>query len=135
MPRRSTPAPHHTTRRDAARRAGALALLVATSACRTWRAEPVPAGATPGRAVAAHVRATRADGTWLELREARVDRDTLRGVRWSADGLTPATPTAIPLDSVRRLEARRVSTKRTVWLGVGLMSAVFLGLPFGASDS
>ncbi len=59
----------------------------------------------------------------------RVAGDTLRGERRSAgDGDGPRAAVAVPLDSLRRLETRRVSIARTVGLYFGVMGVVFLGM-------
>jgi hypothetical protein len=113
-------------RRRAASRTSLL-LVLALAACRTWRAAPLPVAGAPDRAVRGHLRATRADGSRVELARARVARDTLRGEprRAGDDGARP--PVAVPLDSLRRLETRRVSVARTLGLYFGVMGAVFLG--------
>lgn len=112
-------------RRAALRRAPLLVALVV--GCRSWRAEALPAPGSPPRAVRGPVRATRVDGTRVELTGARIAGDTLRGERRTAHGLdAPGAAVTIPLDSVRGLERRRVSIARTVGLYFGVMGAVFL---------
>lgn len=112
-------------RRAALRRATLLVPLVV--GCRSWRVEPLPAPGSPPQAIRGPVRATRADGTRVELTRARIVGDTLRGERRAADGRdAPGTAIAIPLDSVHGLERRRVSIARTVGLYFAVMGAIFL---------
>ena len=99
-----------------------LPLLVA---CRTWRAEPLPLGRAPDRAVRGHFRATRADGTRVELTRVRIEGDTLRGELRASEGEAQRTPVAIPVDSVRGIERRRVSVARSVGLYFGVMGVFF----------
>lgn len=115
-------------RRLAGRYAVLLLLGAAPAGCRTWRAEPLPAAGAPARVVQGRVRATRADGSRVELVGARVGGDTLRGARGG-------TEVAVPLDSVRRLEARRVSALRTGALvgGVLLTFAAAIAAAFAAA--
>ena len=119
VPARRAPRPRIVSR-------WALLLLPLTVACRTWRAEPLPVGGAPARAVRGHVRASRADGTRVELTRVRIARDTLRGEpRASGTGEAQRTPVVIPVDSLRGLERRRVSIERTVGLYFGVMGAFF----------
>jgi hypothetical protein len=75
------------------------------------------------------VRATRTDGSRVELARVRVAADTLRGERRAAGrGDAARVAVAVPLDSLRRLETRRVSIARTVGLYFGVMGVVFLGM-------
>jgi hypothetical protein len=112
-------------RSNALRRAPLLVAFLA--GCRSWRAEPLPAAGAPARAVGGHLRVTRADGARVELTRTRIAGDSLRGERRTPDGGDAArTVVTIPLDSVYRLERRRVSIGRTVGLYFGVMGAIFL---------
>jgi hypothetical protein len=96
-----------------------LVLLLWLAGCHTWaratsRPAPAPSGAIEGRA-----RATRADGSVLYLVGARVDGDTLRGQIDAAPGERGPRAVAVPVDSVRRLDVRRLSVGRTAALGGG----------------
>jgi hypothetical protein len=98
-----------------------LVLLLWLPGCHTWARHDVAPGTAPGGAVVqGRVRATRADGSVLDLVRARVDRDTLRGELYAAPRQRPSA-VAVPLDSVRRLDARRFSVRRSAALGVGLV--------------
>jgi hypothetical protein len=119
------PMPCSRARRRCAGRAAALVLLAVPGACRTWRTEPLPTAGAPARSVAARVRATRADGSRVELARARVAGDTLRGERRENGPSGRPSPVAVPLDSLRALEARRVSWPRTGALVVGALLAWF----------
>jgi hypothetical protein len=120
---------------SAAMRAAPLLLWIAlTPACRTWRPEPLPASPTAERVIRHRVRATRADGRRLELTRVRVARDTLRGELRAADG-GPGAVVAVPVDSLRRLETRRVNVARTVGLYFGVMGVVFLGMTAAESST
>ena len=119
-------APARRAPRRTASRWAPLILLPLTVACRTWQAEPLPVGGAPDRAVRGHVRATRADGTRVELTRARIAGDTLRGERRASGGEAQRTPVVIPVDSLRGLARRRVSIARTVGLYFGVMGAVFV---------
>lgn len=120
------PIPHSLVRRRAGSRRTTLLLVALSAACRTWRAEPLPVAGAPARAIPSRVRATRADGSQVELARARIAGDTLRGERWEIDRSGRPAAVAVPLDSVRRLEARRVSVARTAAVGVaGAMVLVF----------
>jgi hypothetical protein len=118
--------------RRSARSALALSLagtVAGLPACRTWRAEPLPravAGApAPERIVRGPVRATRLDGRRVELAEARVANDTLRGPLRARAAPGGVATVAVPLDSVHALEARRFSPVRTAGLVGGILAAWF----------
>ena len=130
--------PSPLVHRGAARRA-ALRLVPLLAAlvlgCRSWRAEPLPPPGAPAQDVRGPIRATRTDGTRVELTRVRIAGDTLRGERRTADGGdVSGAPVAIPLDSVRGLERRRVSIARTVGLYFGVMGAVFLVMSAAEAD-
>ncbi len=102
-----------------ARRRAALLLLTSGAGCRTWQPVPLPPAGAP--APLARVRVTRADDRQVEVLRASVRGDTLYGER--RDGASPGrgAAAAVPLDSVRRLEARRVSGARTGALAAGVL--------------
>jgi hypothetical protein len=99
-------------------------LLALAVGCRTWVHEPLRVAGAPTWAVRGHVRATRTDGTRVELTQVRIAGDTLRGALRTA-GEGQGQPVAIPVDSVRDLERRRFSIGRTVGLYFGVMGAFF----------
>jgi|GEM_PF-2620474 hypothetical protein len=122
---------HGLTRRSA-RSALALSLagtVAGISACRTWRVEPLPrsvgGGSAPERTIRGPVRATRLDGWRVELTEARVANDTLRGPARARAADSGAVAVAVPLDSVRALHSRRFSAGRTAGLVGGILAAWF----------
>lgn len=104
-----------------------LVFLAPAAACQAWRAEPLRATGAP----AEHARLTRLDGRVDELLDARVERDTVRGDRLGHRGREDAV--AVPLDSVRRFEVRRVSGPRTLGLAAGV-AAAYLGFAYWFSD-
>lgn len=112
-----------------------LVLLALSAACRTWRTEALPVRGAPDRAIGGHVRATRADGIQVELNRVRVTGDTLRGEPRRGEAGEHGSETAIPLDALRRLEVRRVSAARTVWLGVGVLAGVFLAMSAAEAEA
>jgi hypothetical protein len=67
------------------------------------------------------VRATRPDGSRGELAEAHLEGDTLRGQLYEIPRGRGPVAVAVPLDSVRRLEARRFSGARTGALAGGVV--------------
>lgn len=108
--------------RGAADRRAALPLLMLVAGCRTWQPVPPPPAGTPTRPT--RVRVLRTDGSRLEVVRAYVRGDTLYGKR--RDGLAPGgrAVAAVPVDSIRRLEALRVSGARTGALAGGLLLGV-----------
>jgi hypothetical protein len=110
-----------------------LLLLLCLSSCHSWVRQDFAPGAAPARAVGDHVRATRADGSRVELASASLAGDTLRGERWEIGRDGRRVAMAVPLDSVRRLEARRVSAGRTGALVGGVVLVVGLFLALAAS--
>ncbi len=104
---------------------------VLLAGCHGWHAHPLP---TPGvQALGGRTRATLADGRQLDLAKARIDRDTLHAERYRIGRDGRPTVLAVPMDSVRALETRRVSWSRTlglvagIWLGVGALGALLVG--------
>jgi hypothetical protein len=122
-------------RSHATLRCALLVPLALMAACRTWRAEPLPAMGSPARAIGGHVRATRADGIRVELTRARVVGDSLRGEPRGRAAGGQRSETAVPLDGLRQLEVRRVSAARTTWLGIGVLASVFLGMSAGEAEA
>ena len=111
-------------------RLGALVLLgLHLSACATW--QPVPLNRQrileeqqPGR-----VRIRQADGTRLELRNPRVERDSLiASVRASSAPLGAGT-VRIPLAEVRGLEIHHFD----IWGTLGLIVEIPFGLSFACA--
>ena len=113
------PAPASSNRAAAMRiaRLRPLVLLLWLPGCHTWARRDLATGPAPSGAVRGRVRATRADGRVLDLVRARVERDTLRGELYAAPPGRGPSAVAVPLDSVRRLDARRFSVRRTAALG------------------
>ena len=108
-------------RRLAGRRAALVLLLAPSAACQTWQLQTLPLPGTPAAPVVAapHARLTRMDGRVDELRDVRVERDTVRGQLLGPRRLEGRA--AVPLDSVQKLEVWRVSADRTVGLVVGTL--------------
>jgi hypothetical protein len=107
------------------RRALAAATLAATGACAPYRADPGlaadPARVSPRMAL----RVTRADGSRVELVEARLLRDSLVG----RSG-TPGRRVAVARADIRAVERRRFSAERTLlayWVYAGVVALVYLG--------
>ena len=114
-----------------ARRARALILLAAVpfvGACRTWRPAALPRdGASverPAPTATGRARLTYVDGRVDDVFAAYVDQDTLRAERYIVTRAQGRVALAVPLDSVRALEVRRVSWGRTLGLVVGVYGAV-----------
>jgi hypothetical protein len=103
-----------------------LAATALLAGCRSWHTEPLPTPRDSARVVNGHVRATRADGSTIELAGVRVAGDTLRGTVWATRRGTQPRTVAFPVDSVQRLEARRVSVGRTAALTGGLLAVYVL---------
>ena len=102
----------------------AAALLLLSDGCQTWKSQSLPATTAP-EPLAGHVRVTRVDGSRVEVADARVEGDTLRGERWRVGRCGERVAVGIPVDSVQRLEARGVSAGRTIGLAVGIATALF----------
>ena len=98
-----------------------LVLLLWLPGCHTWERRDLTTGPAPRGAVQGRVRATRADGSVLDLVRVRVDQDTLRGELDALPRGRGPSAVAVPLDSVRRLDARRFSVRRTAALGGGIV--------------
>jgi hypothetical protein len=108
------------------RRASLLAATAFLAGCQSWHTEPLPTPRDSARVVRGHVRATRADGSSIELAGVRVAGDTLRGTVWATRRSAEPRAVALPVDSVPRLEARRVSVGRTAALTGGLLAVYVL---------
>jgi hypothetical protein len=102
-----------------ARRGAALLLLTLGAGCRSWQPVLPPLAGAPSRPT--RVRVTRADGSRVELVGASVRGDTLYGERRGGAAPGRGAVAAVPLDSVRRLEARGVSGARTGTLAAGVL--------------
>ena len=94
------------------------------AACQSWHTHPLPVVGGRDRAVPGHVRATRADGTRIELSRSSLVRDTLRGEAWRSRENGQPLALTVPVDSLRRLESRGVSGGRTLALAGGSVVAV-----------
>jgi hypothetical protein len=103
-------------------RRAALLLLLFGAGCRTWRAVPPPSAGAP--TALPRVRVLRLDGSRVEVGQVNVRRDTLYGERRAAIASGYREVVAVPVDSVRRLEARRVSAARTGALAGGILLGV-----------
>ena len=88
--------------------------------CRTWQAVPIPRDGSPAPS-AAHARLTRHDGRVDEVADARVEGDTMRAERYHSAPGPGRVAVAVPLDSVRDVEVRRVSWPRTLGLAAGVI--------------
>jgi hypothetical protein len=104
-----------------------LVLLLCLTGCHTWARTDLSRAPAPDREPFEHVRATRADGSRVELVNARVEGDTLRGERWEIGRDGRRVQIAIPVDSVRQFETRKISGGRTTALAGGI-TVVVLGL-------
>ena len=107
-----------------------LAAIPGGTACRTWRPAELPrdggSAQRPASAVSGRARLTYVDGRVEDVFAAYVDRDTLRAERYVITRAQGRVALAVPLDSVRALDVRRVSWGRTLGLAVGIYSAVAL---------
>jgi hypothetical protein len=92
--------------------------------CQGWHTHPLPVVGGRDRAVPGHVRATRSDGSRVELSGTSVVRDTLRGEAWRSRETGRPLALTVPVDSLRRLESRGVSAGRTLALVSGGAVAV-----------
>lgn len=80
-------------------RPGAPLLMVLLAGCNYWKNEPpVGAGAVVTESKPRIVRLTRADGSRLVLRDARIAHDTLTGLRANGDTMRVA------VSEIERLE-------------------------------
>jgi hypothetical protein len=103
------------------RRPFGLLLLGLLASCTYWRTEP-PAGAAAvvTEARPRTVRVSKADGSRMELRGARIANDTLTGVAETGDTVR------IVLAEVMQLERRATDTFRTAMIGALMFSTVFV---------
>ena len=102
--------------------------LCALTACATWKVQLAP----PAEALAASdgsklVRLTLADGTQHTMNLARVEGDSIVGVRTRP---TPGRRNAMsfPLANVRRVEVAETSSARTQGLILGIAAGTFIVL-------
>ena len=98
-------------------RSGAVLLLGALTCCTYWKSEAPAGSATVGREASPRtVMVTRADGSRVKVRDARIARDTLTGLGEGRDTLR------IALAEVVRVERRALDPARTI-----LAFALFVG--------
>jgi hypothetical protein len=90
--------------------------------CRTWQPVPPPSAGAP--TTLPRVRVLRADGSRVEVDQVYVRGDTLYGERRTGTAPGSREVVAVPVDSVRRVEARRVSGARTGALAGGVLLGV-----------
>lgn len=101
-----------------------LILLTATTGCTGWRI----AGTSPQAidSLPPHVRLTLSSGERLELKQARIEADSLVG-QVEGDTLGPPMRRAVPTDSIVRVSVRgQTATTRTTAFagGVAVATAV-----------
>jgi hypothetical protein len=89
-----------------------LALAGSTPACATWRAQGYEPRVVVEREHPDRLRLTRSDSSRAELRQPRVEGDSLVGIAGSG-------PLAVPLDSVAYVELHRQNAA-LLYVGVGL---------------
>lgn len=100
--------------------------LASLGACHSWNGRPI-AQPEPDRILAGPVRVTRTDGSRVVLASVRMDRDSLFG----NEQASPHGRVAIPISSVRTVEARRVNpiaSAGVVVLSVAAGALVFANL-------
>ena len=103
------------------RRLRALLLLSLLAGCTYWKNEPpVGAAAVLTEARSRNVRVTKADGTRVELQDARIANDTLSGLGENRDTVRLAV-----LD-VMQLEVRANDPYRTALIGVVLVGGLLI---------
>jgi hypothetical protein len=95
-----------------------LALLpVLTTACHTWKTQPLILG--QAERWSSPIRVELASGELLTLDAARVERDTLYGTARAKRGVQAGTPFALSMRDVRAIDERVFSGDRTAGVVVG----------------
>ncbi|HJQ20148.1 MAG TPA: hypothetical protein VJ867_07360 [Gemmatimonadaceae bacterium] len=119
------------------RRVGALIVLctMTAQACTVW----VPQSGSAADAISARpvsrARVRQTDGTTITLNDPVIASDSVRGVvrhsvrkRNPGDPAYAATPVAIALSDVTRVELPHISKKRTAFLVAGLLATTYLAV-------
>lgn len=109
------------------------AVILALAACTGYRAQPTP-GPSANTLVARRARVTRVDGARVELLNAIVRGDTLRGTLERPGG----APVAISLADVRRFEVRQpkhAATTVLVLAGTLFITAFGLAIAFDTAHT
>ena len=103
-------------------RPGSLLLLSLLTGCTYWKNEPpVGAAAVLTEARPRNVRVTTADGSRLELRNARIVHDTLTGLGEHRDTMRVA------VSDVKQLELRTHDQYRSILLVAALVGMMMVG--------
>jgi hypothetical protein len=123
----------HAPRRLFPHRRSALLLVPLLLGCHSWQRQPLPTSGSPDQVIAGRVRAVWTDGAPTvatpELTRARLTRDTLYAEHYVIRRGRGPVMVTVPVDSIRRLEVRRLSWGRSlglvlgIWLGVGTLGA------------
>lgn len=119
----------HAPRRRPVVHGLALLPLPLLLACHSWQVQPLPTNGSADRVIEGRVRAAWTDGARTELTRARLTRDTLHAEHYVIPRGRGPVMVAVPLDSVRGLEVRRLSWRRSlglaagIWLGFGTLGA------------
>jgi hypothetical protein len=107
-----------------------VALLVLilgfAQACTTWKTTPLTAESFPRRDSLRIVRLTLANGTRLNLQDAHITPDTLRG-----RDVRSERPLIVPLSGIERVQTSHFDGGKTV--GLLLILGVLAGAAIGAS--
>jgi len=72
------------------------------------------------------VRVTTTDGERHDVREPRIEADSIKGVMGAGVVSVPDDPYSAPTASVLTLEARHVSTSKTSALVIGILALAFV---------
>ncbi len=106
-----------------------VALLVVMlgfgQACTTWRTTPLTPESFPRRDSLRIVRVTLANGTRLNLQNAQITPDSLRGRDVRAE-----RPLIVPLSEIERVQTSHVDAGKTVGLllVLGLVAGAVIGI-------
>jgi hypothetical protein len=103
-------------------RNGCLAVLVAAAACTTWRPATDPTRALARRPTVPRARIVLRDGRRLMLDRPVRQGDSIVGTVRRAGGVH----TAVPVDSVARLERAEYSVARSLGLVAGIAAGAWL---------
>lgn len=95
------------------------AVVLCASGCRTWQPVAIPrTGAEPASAVT-RARVTYRDGRVSEVGQVRFVRDSMHATR-------AGVVFAVPADSLRSVEVRRLDWLRTLGLAAGILGTSLL---------
>jgi hypothetical protein len=103
-----------------------MILLAATTACYSWRLEPVAPDATVSAVPSGVARVTLRNARRFEVADPTLANDTLRG--WNLWALTNGRRIAVvvPVSEITRVESRHLSAGKTTALALVVAAPVAL---------